>query len=284
MTLISFITPFYYGNQFMKELVNCISQINQVIFEKTGNTVELIIVNDSPDDKVKIPIDNDSLSIRIINNDNNVGIQASRVNGLKYAEGEWINFLDQDDLLIPEQYCSYLQYTKIADVIISNGYYEKNGNRKKIYQTKRKQDFYTKRRQLIQIRNLIPSPGESIIRKTAIPQMWKERILKCNGADDWLLWLMLYSTTARFVCNYQDIYIHRTTEVGNLSFDYERMYASCKEMTDILEQEHILNTIDLYQLKRAIDFKYLKDTKKISTIQYFKYFECVVHNAIYKLF
>ena len=267
MVLISFITPFYHGNQFVGELVNCISLINKAIYQKTGNSVELIVVNDSPDDEVDVHSENEGLSIKIINNKENVGIQASRVNGLRYAVGEWINFLDQDDLLIPEQYCSYLQYTERADVIIANGYYEKDGKRIRIYETRRKQDYYTKFRQLIQIRNLIPSPGECIIRKNSIPQIWMEKALKCNGADDWLLWLILYSKSARFICNYENVYIHRTTENGNLSFNYDKMYASCKEMIDILEQEHILSVVDLYQLRRAIDFKYLKDTNKITIVQ-----------------
>lgn len=283
MVLISFITPFYHGNQFVGELVNCISLINKAIYQKTGNSVELIVVNDSPDDEVDVHSGNEGLPIKIINNKKNVGIQASRVNGLRYAVGEWINFLDQDDLLIPEQYCSYLQYTERADVIIANGYYEKDGKRIRIYETRRKQDYYTKFRQLIQIRNLIPSPGECIIRKNSIPQIWMEKALKCNGADDWLLWLILYSKSARFICNYENVYIHRTTENGNLSFDYDKMHASCKEMIDILEQEHILSTADLYQLRRAIDFKYLKDTKKITIVQYIQYIDCVIHNVIYKL-
>ena len=61
-------------------------------------------------------------SVEILNNPCNLGIQASRINGLQSACGEWINFLDQDDLLFPEKYESYLKYMDQADVIISNGY------------------------------------------------------------------------------------------------------------------------------------------------------------------
>lgn len=37
----------------------------------------------------------------------------------------------------------------------------------------------------------ITSPGHCLIRKTSIPQLWKENILKNNGSDDLLLWLLM---------------------------------------------------------------------------------------------
>ena len=281
MVLISFVIPFYHGNQYIKELINCLSQINQLIMDKTGKSIELILVNDSPEIEVKYDEKAD-FSVEILNNPCNLGIQASRINGLQSACGEWINFLDQDDLLFPEKYESYLKYMDQADVIISNGYYERDGEKQRIYRNIRIQNYYIQKEQLIRIRNLIPSPGESLIRKDCIPIVWKENVLDINGADDWMLWLLLHTAHARFISNPEILYIHRATDQGNLSNNYEKMYESCQNMLSVLKRDSNFDKYDLSVLGRAIKFKYLKDTGRINATDYLKYCDCVFANIIYK--
>lgn len=283
MTLISFVVPFFHGNQYINGLVSCVSDINKRLSDKTGDSVELIIVNDSPEEAV-IHNDFSNMKIKIINNNENQGIQASRINGLRQANGKWINFLDQDDLLITDNYLSYLDYMdNKADVIISNGYYERHGERQRIFKNQKVQNYYIQERQLINIRNLIPSPGESLIRKDVIPKEWQNNVLNNNGADDWLLWLLLYSDGAKYVANPNDIYIHRTTDQGNLSFDYEKMYKSCENMMSILKNDVDFSSQKWNRLDRAIEFKYLKDTSRITLLDYLKYFDCFVNNLVYKI-
>ena len=283
MTLISFVVPFFHGNQYINGLVSCVSDINKRLSDKTGDSVELIIVNDSPEEAV-IHNDFSNMKIKIINNNENQGIQASRINGLRQANGKWINFLDQDDLLITDNYLSYLDYMdNKADVIISNGYYERHGERQRIFKNQKVQNYYIQERQLINIRNLIPSPGESLIRKDVIPKEWQNNVLNNNGADDWLLWLLLYSDGAKYVANPNDIYIHRTTDQGNLSFDYEKMYKSCENMMSILKNDVYFSSQKWNRLDRAIEFKYLKDTSRITLLDYLKYFDCFVNNLVYKI-
>lgn len=282
MTLISFVVPFYHGNQYINGLVSCVSDINKRLVAKTGDSVELIIINDSPDEAVSYNKSSD-IDVRIYNNVKNLGIQASRINGLRQAKGKWINFLDQDDLLITENYLSYLDYMDKADVIISNGYYERHGKRQQIFKNQKVQNYYIQERQLINIRNLIPSPGESLIRKDVIPCEWQKNVLSNNGADDWFLWLLLYSNGAKYVANPNDIYIHRTTDQGNLSFDYEKMYKSCQNMLSLLKNNVGFSSKKWNRLDRAIEFKYLKDTDRITLLDYLKFFDCFVNNIAYKV-
>lgn len=282
MTLISFVVPFYHGNQYINGLVSCVSDINKRLVAEKGDSVELIIINDSPDEAVNYNKSSD-IDVRIYNNVKNLGIQASRINGLQQAKGKWINFLDQDDLLITENYLSYLDYMDKADVIISNGYYERHGKRQRIFKNQKVQNYYIQERQLINIRNLIPSPGESLIRKDCIPIEWKENVLDINGADDWMLWLLLHTAHVRFISNPELIYIHRATDQGNLSNNYEQMYESCQNMLSILKRDSNFDKNDLSVLCRAIKFKYLKDTGRINATDYLKYCDCVFANIIYKL-
>lgn len=282
MTLISFVVPFYHGNQYINGLVSCVSDINKRLVAKKGDSVELIIINDSPDEAVNYNKSSD-IDVRIYNNVKNLGIQASRINGLQQAKGKWINFLDQDDLLITENYLSYLDYMDKADAIISNGYYERHGKRQRIFKNQKVQNYYIQERQLINIRNLIPSPGESLIRKDVIPYEWQKNVLSNNGADDWFLWLLLYSTGAKYVANPNDIYIHRTTDQGNLSFDYEKMYKSCQNMLSLLKNNAGFSSKKWNRLDRAIEFKYLKDTDRITLLDYLKFFDCFANNIAYKV-
>jgi hypothetical protein len=66
MTLISFVVPFYHGNQYIDGLVSCVSDINKRLVAKTGDSVELIIINDSPDEAVSYNKSSD-IDVRIYN-------------------------------------------------------------------------------------------------------------------------------------------------------------------------------------------------------------------------
>ena len=72
--------------------------------------------------------------------------------------------------------------------------------------------------------NPIISLGQCLIRRSAIPQECQNNIMKVNEVDDWLLWIFLFMHSARFAVNSEIVYYHRTTEVGNLSSDNQKMY------------------------------------------------------------
>lgn len=95
---ITVITPFYYGNNYIRRLLTSIKQCAAMCKKKA--VFEVIIVNDSPNEKVCIPKEFDEMNIKVIVNEKNMGIQKTRINGLKYAKNEWILFLDQGDELV----------------------------------------------------------------------------------------------------------------------------------------------------------------------------------------
>ena len=185
---ISVITPFYMGNAFMENLLQSISDVKKVLPNEWG--IEAIIVNDSPDESVNIKSQYD-FPIHIYNNSKNVGIQQTRVNGLKKANGSWIIFLDQDDELIPEGFRSQIQLTENVDIVIGNSIYEYPNYTSIVYRNSCVMKYYMRKTMFIKIRNLIPSPGECLIKKSSIPKLWMENPMKINGADDWLLWLLM---------------------------------------------------------------------------------------------
>lgn len=93
---ISVIIPIYNVELYLSEAIE--SVINQTIGFKEN--IELILINDgSSDDSYKICeeyLKKYPENIKYICQENQ-GVSAARNNGLKYAEGEFINFLDGDD-------------------------------------------------------------------------------------------------------------------------------------------------------------------------------------------
>lgn len=278
---VSIIVPFYKGNNYLKRLltsINKAAQNNNCIFE-------VILVNDSPDEKIHLPDSSlDYINIIILNNPHNLGIHKSRCNGLLKATNDWIIFLDQDDELIAEGLKDQIILGHAADVVVGNGLYQYGDIRKKIYKNRKDMNYLIQKKRFIEIRNLIPSPGECLIKKDIIPKMWIQNPLVDNGADDWYLWLLLFSKNRKFVCNKELVYIHNETEAGNLSYDLDKMKKSCDEMYKKLKENNIFNANELKRLKRAINFKYLQDTNKIHIYDYFKYFDVVLSNIKYKLY
>lgn len=91
--LISIIMPNYNSSRFIEEAI--FSVLNQ-----TYTNWELIIIDDNSDDNSIDIINNFTLDkrIRIIRNEKNLGGAISRQKGIDDSNGEFITFLDSDDI------------------------------------------------------------------------------------------------------------------------------------------------------------------------------------------
>lgn len=278
---ITIITPFYYGNNYMERLLTSIQQCSEQCEKKA--VFEVIIVNDSPNEKVRIPEKFNKMNISIFVNEQNMGIQKTRINGLKYAHGEWVLFLDQDDELIADGFIKQILLTNNNELVIGNGLYQYGNYNKKVFHTHKEMSYLMKLPRFIQIRNLIPSPGECLIKKDCIPKKWIENPLNKNGADDWLLWILLLKSGVQVGCNPEIVYIHNDTNGKNLSSDLDKMMQSTLEMYELLDKNNYLNNREKKELKNAILFKYLKDTGKLQIKDFWKYRYSIIANINYKV-
>jgi glycosyltransferase involved in cell wall biosynthesis len=82
--------------------------------------LEVIIVDDaSPDDGAQVArsvLEGTGLKHRIVMREKNCGVGASRNVGWRMAEGQWIQFLDHDDLLMPHKIALQYEFgSKAAD-------------------------------------------------------------------------------------------------------------------------------------------------------------------------
>lgn len=277
---ISVITPVYNGNKYLNHYMK---MMNMAV----GNTealVEVILVNDSP--SIDIEFDRKLVKgyeVRIVENEINSGIHASRVHGLKESSGRYILFLDQDDLISEHSLETQYAAVKDADVVLGNGLFEINGKREKIFGNRFSQRFATHEWVYKWIRDFIVSPGQCLIKKSSIPEYWKNNTIKNNGTDDYLLWLLMFNNNMKMVCNYNTVYLHRNTGV-NISADEEKMTGSTNEMLKILENYQNYNRDTVRFMRRRIEYKKVnRNNKKTFLMQTSKNIDIFMVNLLYRL-
>lgn len=108
--LVSIIMPSWNTGKYIAESI-------QSVLAQTYQNWELIIVDDcSTDNTDEIVAKFKDKRIRYLKNDKNSGAAITRNRALQEAKGEWIAFLDSDDIWLPEK------LEKQITFMISNGY------------------------------------------------------------------------------------------------------------------------------------------------------------------
>jgi glycosyltransferase involved in cell wall biosynthesis len=105
MGRVSVIIPAYNAQKFIKETIESVKK-------QTYSDWELIVVNDgSTDDTVTVLENEGDQRIRLVHQANK-GVSSARNNGLQQATGEFIMFLDADDVLTSDFIKSRLNFLK----------------------------------------------------------------------------------------------------------------------------------------------------------------------------
>lgn len=103
MKLVSVIVPVYNVEDYIADTVQC-------VLDQTYPHFELILVDDgSPDRSVEICQQFDDPRIKIIRQENQ-GANAARNEGIRQAKGEYLAFLDSDDLWLPEKLEKHVEH------------------------------------------------------------------------------------------------------------------------------------------------------------------------------
>lgn len=270
---VSIITPVYKGNKYLKKLLKNICEALK--FDKSLK-FEWILVNDFPSEKlINLNSLNTNLIIRMISNSKNLGIQASRVNGLKIAKGEYVLFLDQDDLLTKDAIQLHLKNISDYDVSVGNGYLEDiQKEYRKIFKNINQINYVKNISTYFFIGNIIISPGMVLIKRKKIPTYWQKRTLKYNGADDWLLWVMLLADNAKFTTFDSITYIHRYT-AENTSDNVTGMIKSSEEAL-----QSFIGIYPEYKKIAPVYIKRLTIWHNISLEKKNKFIQYLVHPSI----
>lgn len=113
--MISIIMPIYNGESFLEKSI-------QNLLSQPYKDIELILVNDgSKDNSLNICKKYENQDKRVVLIDKaNGGICSSRNLGIKNAKGQWISFIDQDDLIENDIYINLVKnITTDTDMVIS---------------------------------------------------------------------------------------------------------------------------------------------------------------------
>lgn len=124
--LVSIIMPSYNTASFIEETI-------QSVLNQTYTYWELIIVDDCSTDNTDEVLENIKDSrIRYFKNNKNSGAAVSRNKALREAKGQWIAYLDSDDLWMPEKLEKQIHFMETNGYAFSYTNYEEidvNGNK-----------------------------------------------------------------------------------------------------------------------------------------------------------
>lgn len=281
--IVSIITAYYKGSEYMNDYAKMIKKNASRLNDE--DSIEVIIVNDSPDEEVKLEINARNVNLKVINNPSNLGIHRARINGLRESSGEYVIFLDQDDLLGKSAIKTYIENVNHREeVLVCNAALGQKEGYLKWYRSK----YHVKKigdiKCYCDVGIQIISPGHCLIYKKAIPIEWTEYICTYNGADDYFLWLLMLAKKVEFRYIDKVLYLHKYTG-NNLSADTKVTDISTLEFCNYLDEIEYFPYEYVRALRRMIDYKAKfrignkKDKISISS----KNMGILGRNAIYKL-
>lgn len=234
--MVSVIVPVYYGRNYIKNIIGMVERNAR----SADELVEIVFVNDSCEDTILDLCASSRLNLIVLDNARNRGIHYSRIRGIQHSHGEYILMLDQDDRISDDFLSSQLAKIKRADMVVANGYEEMGDGKRMLYRyapmqwTVKHGIFYTV------FGSRILSPGQCLIRRTSIPDIWFETIINNNGADDYLLWIYMLHKRNKIKINRNRLYIHRMYG-KNASCDIDRMNRSLLEVVALAKENHALS-------------------------------------------
>ncbi len=241
---ISVIVPVYHGVEYIQGLI---AQVEENAKKISDYGVELLFVNDDPNESINNTFVSDIIDIKIINTNTNRGIHGARVRGLSFCKGEFVLFLDQDDRIYSDFLVKQLALIGSADAVVCNVLHDGH----MYYDVDRPLCKALTYESMLFEQCMIISPGQVLIRATAIPDIWKDNIMHTTGADDWLLWICMLCMGKVFAANEEVLFEHRI-HYSNTSIDSIRMADSEEEVVRILERTGLLGKEELEKIKNTV--------------------------------
>lgn len=247
---VSIVVPIYHGKRYIRAIIGQIEACAQNV--ANGVDIELVLVNDAPDEHLDENILSDFIDVKVLNTGVNRGIHGARVRGLENSSGGYIVFLDQDDKIAPDYIKSQLSTIGEADAVVCRVIHEK----KQFYTNTNPFENVLNYERMLTHGNQIVAPGHVLLRKDAISDVWIRNIMRNNGADDWLLWLCMCAEGKKIVLN-QEILFEHVVNGKNTSWNSDAMFRSEDEVYEILSKECMYTVDKLALLKCMIKEKQL---------------------------
>jgi glycosyltransferase involved in cell wall biosynthesis len=248
MSLISVIIPVYNGEKTIKETIE--SVLNQTVSD-----FEIVIINDGSQDSTLEVVSRISAPLLKVFSYPNAGVSVSRNRGISQAAGDYVSFLDADDLWTPDKLETQLKALQAnpkaavayswTDWIDETGQFLRSGGHITV-----NGDVYAK----LLLRDFVESGSNPLIRRQALTEVGGFDA-SLNLAADWDMWLRL-AARYEFVAVPSSQILYRVSP-NSMSSNVWKMEA---ESLQIIERAFAVAPESLQHLKREVlgsRYKYL---------------------------
>jgi glycosyltransferase involved in cell wall biosynthesis len=153
--------------------------------------LEAIVVDDgSTDDTPEVVAEIRDPRVRLVHHDAPQGVSASRNHGAREARGEWIAFIDDDDLWAPEKLAQQLEVANaVGRVWAYTGCVNIDDSLRVISGVPPPSPEQVVR--LIRRRNAIPGGGSNVIVRRDVFERVGPFDLRLKNTEDWEMWIRL---------------------------------------------------------------------------------------------
>jgi glycosyltransferase involved in cell wall biosynthesis len=110
---VSVVVPTYYRNNMLRETI-------ESVYRQEHRPIEIVVVDDSGEANAE-PVVDDYEEVTYVPLEENQGPQAARNVGLERASGEYVQFLDDDDILRKDKFVKQLQKTDDRVGVVYSG-------------------------------------------------------------------------------------------------------------------------------------------------------------------
>lgn len=245
MCNVSIIVPVYHGQKYIPSIIRQAEACHRYADGKIK--IELLLVNDAPEDPLPSDYSSKYIDIVVLNTEENRGTQGARIRGIECSKGSFILLLDQDDKIAPEYLKSQMEKIEGCDAVVCRALHEK----KPFYNHTRPFAESICKDYILRKENSIVSPGQVLMRREAVSEVWKNNILKNNGADDWLLWLCMMEEGKLFALNNEILFEH-VMEGNNGSLQVEELQQSEQEVLEIIRRLSVFPAEDIEALAETL--------------------------------
>ncbi len=195
MKKVSVIIPVYNAEKYIAATV-------QSVLSQTYENFEIIIVDDgTPDNSVKVCQQFDDARIKIIHQQNK-GLPGARNTGIRHAQGDYLAFLDADDIWLPEKLEKHVEHLNNSPTVgISfcySAFINEQGNSTGLYQKPRK--LYDITPSYVLCRNPVGNGSAAVIRREVFEDIkfqdnlydtledfyFNERLRRAEDIECWL--------------------------------------------------------------------------------------------------
>lgn len=246
---ISIIIPVYNGEKTIKQTIE--SVLNQ-----TFKDIEIIVINDGSTDTTVDIVKSIADSRLQIFSYENAGLAATRNRGIRKAKGEFISFLDADDLWTPdklEDQYKALKANPQAGVAYSwTNYIDHSGN---LVRAGRRVKFTGWVYEQMLIGNFLENGSNPLIRSQILKEVgdFDESL---SAAEDWDMWLRLCATH-KFACVEKPQVLYRVSP-NSMSTKLKKQEAACLQVINRVFMHEKAQTLQhLKQKSLAHLYKYL---------------------------